>query len=177
MKIFSFVGYSKSGKTTVIEYLTEALTRRGYSVVVIKHIHRQVFEVDHKGKDTWRAFKAGASLVVGVSEKRFFLFSKIPNTAPLEKILKLIDLIHGEADFIFIEGQIRSIGNIEIPVVLLIKEDKEIEDFEILRDRVVAIVYRDEPINKNKIKEIFGEKPIIRIDQKEKLLEAILNTD
>lgn len=44
MRIFSFVGYSKSGKTTVIENLTEVLTRRGYNVVVIKHIHRQVFE-------------------------------------------------------------------------------------------------------------------------------------
>ena len=51
--IVSIVGKSGSGKTTLLEKVITELTRRGYSVGVIKHdAHR--FDIDQPGKDSYR---------------------------------------------------------------------------------------------------------------------------
>jgi molybdopterin-guanine dinucleotide biosynthesis protein B len=61
--VVSIVGKSNTGKTTLIEKILPELTMRGYRVATIKHdVHG--FEIDHKGKDSWRHKKAGASMTV-----------------------------------------------------------------------------------------------------------------
>ncbi len=61
--IVSVVGYSGAGKTTFLEKLILALTRRGYNVGTIKHdVHG--FEMDKPGKDSWRHKKAGAATTI-----------------------------------------------------------------------------------------------------------------
>ena len=61
--IISIVGKSNSGKTTLIEKLVPELKRRGHRVGVIKHaLHG--FNMDHKGKDSWRHKEAGADTVI-----------------------------------------------------------------------------------------------------------------
>ena len=101
MKIISFVGWSKSGKTAIIEWLVRELKRRELRVVVVKHIHKPIFEVDRKGKDTWRLFNAGADAVMGVSSRRFYLLSRTQNTLPLEKLCGVLEWIYNKVDFIF----------------------------------------------------------------------------
>lgn len=58
--IVSFVGRSKSGKTTLLEKLIKELVVRGYKVATVKHtFHESV--LDEPDKDTWRHIQAGSS--------------------------------------------------------------------------------------------------------------------
>jgi len=50
--LISVVGGSGSGKTTTIEYLTKHLAGLGLKIGVAKHIHREGFTIDTKGKGT-----------------------------------------------------------------------------------------------------------------------------
>jgi molybdopterin-guanine dinucleotide biosynthesis protein B len=64
--IISIVGKSESGKTTLIEKLIPELKKRGYRIGTIKHaLHG--FEIDRKGKDSYRHKSAGADTVIVVS--------------------------------------------------------------------------------------------------------------
>jgi molybdopterin-guanine dinucleotide biosynthesis protein B len=64
--VVSFVGKSNSGKTTVIEKLLPVLKARGLKVAVVKHaLHG--FEIDRRGKDSYRHKAAGADTVIVVS--------------------------------------------------------------------------------------------------------------
>ena len=53
MKVVGFAGFSGSGKTTLVERLIPALKMRGLRVSVVKHAHHK-FDIDHRGKDTYR---------------------------------------------------------------------------------------------------------------------------
>ncbi len=174
MKIISFVGWSKSGKTAIIEWLVRELKRRELRVVVVKHIHKPIFEVDRKGKDTWRLFNAGADAVMGVSSRRFYLLSRTQNTLPLEKLCGVLEWIYNKVDFILIEGRIPS-KHRRPPVVLIVREDREIEEFEKLKEQIVAVVYWEDSVDRKRIARAFKGKYIISVKQKEQLLELLLN--
>jgi len=64
--VLSLVGYSNSGKTTLMEKLVSGLVAKGLRIATIKHSHHQP-EMDRPGKDSWRHKQAGAvtSLLVG----------------------------------------------------------------------------------------------------------------
>jgi molybdopterin-guanine dinucleotide biosynthesis protein B len=64
--IISIVGKSNSGKTVLVEKLIKELKKRGYRIGIIKHAHHG-FNLDKKGKDSWRHKEAGADTVVVVS--------------------------------------------------------------------------------------------------------------
>ena len=61
--VLSIVGKSESGKTTLIEKIIPELKRRGYRVGIVKHAHHG-FEMDRKGKDSYRHRQAGADTVM-----------------------------------------------------------------------------------------------------------------
>jgi len=65
-QIISIVGKSGSGKTTLLEKLVAELKKRGYKIGTIKHAPRK-FDLDEKGKDSWRHRQAGADTVVVAS--------------------------------------------------------------------------------------------------------------
>jgi molybdopterin-guanine dinucleotide biosynthesis protein B len=60
--IVSVIGKANSGKTTLLEKLIPELNRRGYKIGTIKH-HVHEFDMDKRGKDTWRHKQAGARIV------------------------------------------------------------------------------------------------------------------
>jgi len=97
------LGTTKSGKTTLIEYLISNLSKEGFSIGTIKHIHDAGFSIDVKGKDTWRHAKAGAKIVVGVAPKELAIIRK---KETFENELEgIIDLIKDEKlDLLIIEG-------------------------------------------------------------------------
>ena len=64
--IISIVGKSGSGKTTLLEKLIAELKKRGYKIGTIKHAPGK-FDIDEKGKDSWRHRQAGADTVVVAS--------------------------------------------------------------------------------------------------------------
>ena len=55
------VGRHNSGKTTLVVSVVEELVARGHDVGTIKHHHRENFEIDIPGKDSYRHRHAGAS--------------------------------------------------------------------------------------------------------------------
>ncbi|MBW2591283.1 MAG: molybdopterin-guanine dinucleotide biosynthesis protein B [Deltaproteobacteria bacterium] len=65
-QIISIVGKSGSGKTTLLEKLVAELKKRGYKIGTIKHAS-EGFDIDKKGKDSWRHKQAGADTVVVAS--------------------------------------------------------------------------------------------------------------
>ena len=100
--IFSIVGKSDSGKTTLIEKLIPELKRRGYRVGTIKH-SAHGFEMDQQGKDSWRHRQAGAD-TVAVSAPGQIAFTKRTDQSALEDVLRFFD----DVDIIITEGFKRS---------------------------------------------------------------------
>ncbi|MGI6647559.1 MAG: molybdopterin-guanine dinucleotide biosynthesis protein B [Bacillota bacterium] len=70
--LFSVVGASNSGKSTLLIKLVQALKNRGYRVAVIKHSRN--FEVDQPGKDSWRYRAVGAGPVILAGPEQMVLF-------------------------------------------------------------------------------------------------------
>ena len=74
-QIVSIVGKSGAGKTTLIEKIINELTQRGFRVGTIKHTYHK-FEIDKKGKDSWRHMEAGAETVAVVTDSKIAIFKK-----------------------------------------------------------------------------------------------------
>ncbi len=100
MQIVNFVGYSGSGKTSLIEKLVEIFTAAGLSVSAIKNAHHGV-QVDKKGKDSWRFAHAGAQQVIIHSAESWALITQTPTApAPLSDLLKVLS----PCDLVLVEG-------------------------------------------------------------------------
>ena len=96
------VGTSGSGKTTTIEYLTAHLTKLGFRVGIVKHIHEGGLNLDTRGKDTWRHARAGADLIIGVAPRELLLFKKTASETRLDYVLS--SLCYEPIDVLFLEG-------------------------------------------------------------------------
>ncbi len=97
-QIISVVGKSESGKTTLIEKLIPELKKAGCKVGIIKHAHHG-FELDKKGKDTYRHKKAGADTVLVASPGRIAMV-KDESGDSLENITHYLD----DMDIVIAEG-------------------------------------------------------------------------
>ena len=97
--IISIVGYSKSGKTTLIEKLIPELTGRGFRIGTVKHAPHG-FDLDQPGKDGSRHLKAGASTTVVTGPAGLAVFKTDENAhLPLDRLRKYfsdVDLIISE---------------------------------------------------------------------------------
>ena len=98
-KVINIVGYSSNvGKTLLIENLIKELKSRGYSIATIKHdVHG--FDIDKKGKDTYKHREAGAETVVISSKNRFAMIKELNEEIEFNDIIKLL-----YKDIILVEG-------------------------------------------------------------------------
>ena len=95
--VYSFVAFSGTGKTTLLEKLVAELKSRGLRVAVIKHDAHE-FDIDHEGKDSWRFTRAGADVTLLVSGSKAAIMENRP--VPLESLIgRIIDV-----DIILTEG-------------------------------------------------------------------------
>lgn len=94
---------SNVGKTTLIEGLIKELKLRGYSVGTIKHDAHE-FDIDKKGKDTYRHRIAGADTIIISSKKRMAMIKELKEEIPLEKLIAMME----DKDFIIVEGYKKS---------------------------------------------------------------------
>lgn len=92
------VGNSNSGKTTLIEKLIPELKRRGYRIGTVKHASHG-FEIDKKGKDSWRHRAAGADAVLVASPGRIALVKNSDSDS-----LDNITLYFQDTDMVLVEG-------------------------------------------------------------------------
>lgn len=96
--VLSIVGHSNTGKTTLIEKLIREFKQLGYRIGVIKHASHG-FDIDHKGKDSWRHHAAGADAVMVTSQNQMALFKNI-ETDDIDSLISFF----GDVDIVFTEG-------------------------------------------------------------------------
>ena len=113
--IISIVGRSNTGKTTLIEKLVPELCRRGYHVATIKHAAGG-FEIDRKGKDSWRHKKAGAYKTIIISPTELAMTEVFEREYSVEE---LIDLYIKDADVVLLEGH----KNNPYPKIEMLRKD------------------------------------------------------
>lgn len=100
MKAIGFIGYSNSGKTTLIEKLLPLLSARGLRVSAVKNAHHG-FDMDRPGKDSYRYREAGAGQVLIATGQRWALLTETPRgAASLEDLLARLD----PCDLVLVEG-------------------------------------------------------------------------
>ena len=76
-KVVNIVGSSSNvGKTYLLEGLIKELKFRGYSIATIKHdVHG--FDIDKKGKDTYKHREAGSETVIISSKNRLAMIKEL----------------------------------------------------------------------------------------------------
>ncbi len=120
------------------------MTKRGYRVATIKHVHDEGFTIDVEGKDTWRHARAGAKAVVCVSPKELAVIRKVSTSKyGLEDLLKYCE----GADIVLLEGFKELVGrNPLVQKIIAVKEVKEALEASSLIEPVLAFV-GFEPLN------------------------------
>jgi molybdopterin-guanine dinucleotide biosynthesis protein B len=101
MKIMGIVGWSGSGKTSLLVELLPLLRKQGFQVSTMKHAHHR-FDVDKPGKDSFRHREAGASEVLVVTSSRWVLMHE-SREEPEPAIETLIERMT-PVDLLLIEG-------------------------------------------------------------------------
>ncbi|MEN8134906.1 MAG: molybdopterin-guanine dinucleotide biosynthesis protein B [Thermodesulfobacteriota bacterium] len=99
-QIIALVGKPDSGKTTLLEKLIPELNRRGYRIGTVKH-HVHQFEMDRKGKDTWRHKQAGARTVALSSPTGLGIIRDVDHDHAIEELL---DRYYYDVDLVIAEG-------------------------------------------------------------------------
>lgn len=101
MRVWGVTGWKNSGKTGLMERLVAEFTARGLTVSTVKHAHH-VFDVDQKGRDSYRHREAGASEVLLSSRKRWALMHEHRGAAEtkLDELLAKLSPV----DLVLVEG-------------------------------------------------------------------------
>jgi molybdopterin-guanine dinucleotide biosynthesis adapter protein len=100
-RVIGVAGFKNSGKTTLVEKLVSHLTQQGYRVSTVKHAHHS-FDIDHKGRDSFRHRKAGASEVAVISKERTAIIHELRGEEPptLSEVLEHLQ----PCDLVIVEG-------------------------------------------------------------------------
>ncbi len=101
MKVMGIVGWSGSGKTSLLVQVLPLLRARGLKVSTMKHAHHR-FDVDRPGKDSFQHREAGASEVLVVTSSRWVLMHE-SREEPEPSIESLIQRMT-PVDLLLIEG-------------------------------------------------------------------------
>jgi len=107
----AIVGNSGSGKTTLCTQLVADISARGYSVAVVKHCPHG-HDVDRRGSDTQRIFKAGAVTTVAFSPDKVTRVERPSSELRVETLVAELNL---EYDLILVEG----FKNLDLPKILV----------------------------------------------------------
>jgi molybdopterin-guanine dinucleotide biosynthesis protein B len=100
MKVIGFIGYSNTGKTTLIEKLIPLFTARGLKVSTVKNAHHG-FDMDRPGKDSFRYRQAGSQQVLIATSERWALLTEVRGgPAPLEQLIGQL----APCDLVLVEG-------------------------------------------------------------------------
>lgn len=108
-KILKVVGFKKSGKTSLIERLSEELVKRGYKVAALKTTSHE-HDFDRPGTDTWRYRKAGCEAAVLVSPEEFVCHA---GGVDKDRRLRIYDILYENIDLLLMEGT----GDFEAPMI------------------------------------------------------------
>ena len=100
-KTIGIAGWSGSGKTTLVENLIKIFKNKyKLQVCTIKHAHKS-FEIDKKGKDSYRFSKAGSDQVIISSSSQWAVINQSNDK---EKDLNFLLKNTIRADIVLVEG-------------------------------------------------------------------------
>lgn len=102
--LIGICAYSGTGKTALLTKLIPILKQHGIRLAVIKHAHHN-FDVDQKGKDSYKLRHAGAQQMLISSARRWALLTELQelqDELTLDKLVEQID--HINIDLILVEG-------------------------------------------------------------------------
>ncbi|MFH0789250.1 MAG: molybdopterin-guanine dinucleotide biosynthesis protein B [Pseudomonadota bacterium] len=135
--IISMVGYSNSGKTTLLGKMIPLLKAEGYSVGIVKHTEHDFF-LEQSGKDSHRFGQAGAEGVALVGCGQIGFWGKMDEPEPL--ILDRIEQsFFFNRDIILTEG-FKKGGKPKIAVLTKGKEEELLKEIE---GSIIATVGED----------------------------------
>jgi len=135
--IIDVIGYKDSGKTSIVERIVRRITRQGYKVCVMKHVHDPSLSFDTPGKDSWRVAQAGAETVVLVSGTRRVLMENAKFKG--EDLGHLLAL--GEnSDLIILEGfkSTKPIG-LDVYYILAARDERDVAALSRGRDNIIFV--------------------------------------
>ncbi len=98
MKVLTVVGIRKSGKTSTVTSLVEAIRRHGKRVGTCKTVFCPTFTIDQAGTNTARHRAAGAEIVCARAKNETSLI--FPSQLPLSDILRM----YAGMDYVILEG-------------------------------------------------------------------------
>ncbi len=133
--VICIVGNNKIAKTRLMEALIKDLKNRGLSVGALKYHKHGEFEIDVKGKDTWKYARAGADTVAITSSVKFAV---VKNTNVPTDIDEICKEYFGENDIVLVDGFTQS----DKPRIIVVEKKKDVTIFE-RGFRVISVIDED----------------------------------
>lgn len=103
LPLLAIVGWSGTGKTTLLQQVIPILSGKGIRAGLIKHTHHQM-DVDTPGKDSYLLRKAGASQVMVASSERWALMCETPEKQSINLPYLLSRMDHSTLELVLVEG-------------------------------------------------------------------------
>ena len=137
--VICIVGKSKSIKSMIMQELITKLKIHGLKVGALKYHKHGDFEIDIKGKDTWKYANAGADTVAISSSVKFALIKKASGEPDIDNI---IENHFADCDIILADGFTFS----DKPRIIVTESEEDIELFK-KGCAVLAVIDRNVGIN------------------------------
>jgi molybdopterin-guanine dinucleotide biosynthesis protein B len=155
--VLQFVGYSNSGKTTLLTGLIRRLEQRGIRVGVIKHDGAHDFEWDQAGTDTFRFREAGASLVAIQSRTKTAMLEQ--RAVPLGELIRR--MAAAGAEIVLVEGFKRE----DCPKLIVLREEPDQELLGFVTQPIAIVSWK--PFS-------HPELPVFGVDDTEGIYQFVL---
>lgn len=139
--VIAIVGWSKTGKTTLVERLIDAFTKKGVKVAAVKHHHKDL-SIDIPGKDTYRFKNAGAATTILVTDQKIALVEDVQKRYSLHDIMTRYVR---DVDLCIAEGFKREV----VPKIEITADRESGEEFLYETDSNVIAVVNDDVVAKD----------------------------
>ncbi len=140
--VICIVGKSKKHKSSLMQALIKELAGRGIKVGAIKRHKHGDFEIDIKGKDSWKYAKAGANTVVISSYAKLAMIKNLENEMEIDELCRYFE----DSDIVLADGFTKS----NKPRIIVVNNKEDIELFR-RGCEVIAVV---SAVCEDKVKEI-----------------------
>ena len=134
LPILAIVGWSGTGKTTLLQQVIPILGDKGIRAGLIKHTHHQM-DVDTPGKDSYLLRKAGASQVILASSERWALMCETPEKPSINLPYLLSRMDHATLEVVLVEG----FKDEPVPKIVLWRAGIKGGIEELLDEQVIAV--------------------------------------
>ena len=134
LPLLAVVGWSGTGKTTLLQKLIPILSSQGIRSGLIKHTHHQM-DVDTAGKDSYLLRKAGANQVIVASSQRWALMCETPDEEQIDLSYLVSRMDNSLLDLVLVEG----FKNEAVPKIVLWRAGIKGGVEDLLDEQVIAV--------------------------------------